>query len=187
MNELFLFHKHNAAFTVSPVVLRIHLPFFSTHLPCGYPASQNWAGSGPCVVVFCRELFLQELNDLHWFYYFSTWSIIHFSTLWHKPNYRETEIRCFLAQRCIIKKDLFFSVVIVSSYAMVSKCFACCAGWGRWMGITLDSKLETRRKTNALFHPHECFYNARLLAFVTRLLFGNLHSVFKSSRPGRHH
>lgn len=183
MNELFLFHKHNAAFTVSPVVLRIHLPFFSKHLLCGYPAAQNWAGSGPCVVVFCRALFLQELNDLHWFYYFSTWSIIHFSTLWHKPNYRETEIRCFLAQWCIIKKDLFFSVVIVNSYAMVSKCFACCAGWGRWMGITLDSKLETRRKrmhflirmsvfTMPVFLPswHAC-------CFVTCILYSKAHGL----------
>lgn len=92
MNEAFLFNKHSAAFTVSPVVLRIRLPFFFKHIPCGYSAPQNWAGSGPRVVMFCPVLFLQEHNDLHWFYYFSTWSIIHFSTLWHKPNYRDRNL-----------------------------------------------------------------------------------------------
>lgn len=144
MNKVFLFNKHNAALTVPPVVLRIHSLFYFKHILCGYSASQNWADSGPCVVMFrpvLEQSSLQEHNDLHWFYYFSTWSIIHFSTLWHKPNYREIEIHCFHVQWCIIMKVLFFSVIIVNSYAMVSKCFACCAEWGRWMNITLDSKL----------------------------------------------
>lgn len=43
MNKVFLCNKHNAALTVSLVVLRIHLPFYFKHILCGYSASQNWA------------------------------------------------------------------------------------------------------------------------------------------------
>lgn len=75
MNKVFLCNKHNAALTVSLVVLRIHLPFYFKHILCGYSASQNWAawdrgpvGPDPCVVMFRSVLVqcsLQEHNDIH--------------------------------------------------------------------------------------------------------------------------
>lgn len=104
------------------------------------------------------------------------------STLWHKPNYSEILIHCFHVPWCIIMKVLFFTVVKVNSYAMVSKCLACYAEGGRWMNIITN---EWTFSLRMIVFAMPAFRFG--LCFMTRLAFRNLHSVFKSTPAVRHH